>query len=155
MKTFRTFFCDCTVSTDLTAFVSTSSLTLNLCKLSSWSERKWTRLLCPFPPFLVGVNPREMDIDLSIKWPWCQQLLDREPADSLGLGVTDVPIHYGPHSTYGTNNGQLVWWMTPVSRGKEGRYIAHVFVWLCVCMHVYVLRWLWMAIMQFSHLINA
>lgn len=102
----QTLFSDCTVSTDLTALLSTSSSLLNLCRRSSWSERKLKQPLCPFPPFLVGLIPQEMEFsDQDVSSCWTES---RSGPDTVGLGldVTDVSMHYGWHSTYGTTNGQ-------------------------------------------------
>jgi len=61
-------------------------------------------------------------------------------AAAEGSVVTDVSIHYGQHLTYGTTNGQLVWWMPPVSGGEERANTV------CVC--VYLLGWLWITTIQ-------
>lgn len=71
MKRFTTLFCDCTVSTDLAALVSTSYLTLNLCRPSSWSERRGEESLYLFPPFLVLLNPPEMDTGFGVQDASC------------------------------------------------------------------------------------
>lgn len=148
MKTFKASFCDCTISTDLTALVSTRALSWNLCKPSSWSERKWKQPLCPFTQFLLGLNPQEMDTafsDQDVGSCWTESQWGPKQA-GLGLDVTDVSIHYGWHSTYGTTNRQLVWWMTLVSRQRKERYTAYV----CVCMSLDGYEW-----PQSSHLIDA
>lgn len=135
------------ISSDLTALFRTSSVLLSPTRPSSWSESKWKQPLVPISSVFGRFEPPER---------WTLLLVTRMSASvwqrasqgtntaGPGLGDTDVSIQYGGRSTYGTTNGQLVWWMTPVSRekGEQIRCVCLclcVYVSVCVCVCLYAL----------------
>lgn len=138
MKTFQTFSSSCIVVTDLAVCVSLS-LSL-LYRASSWSEGENYSSLCAHFFHWVGLNPSKIAFsDQHVSSCWTGSHSDPNSAES------DHYARHGRHSTYGTTNERLLWWMTPVSGKQIHCVLVCVYAWLCA----------WMTIMPFSCLISA